>query len=132
MSLQGAAHLLAHHWLGARGVVFVEGRRTKKGPFILVGTSDGRRPLGLPRVFKGFRVLVFKQKAIMAERALDNPQDPETTVRQVLQAVVLVTAPVAAAVSYHRNHSLGWAILSSFVSIPYLTYVAISGPKEST
>jgi hypothetical protein len=47
-----------------------------------------------------------------------------------LGIATLITSPVAAAVSYKRNQSIGWAFLSGIVSIPYLIYVGISGPKS--
>lgn len=39
--------------------------------------------------------------------------------------VALVSAPVAMAVSYHRNKSLLWAFGSGLVSVPYLIYVGL-------
>jgi len=73
------------------------------------------------------------------KRARRNPKGVEgddglgnayNAARGVLGIATLITAPVAAAVSYKRNQSIGWAFLSGIVSIPYLIYVGISGPKS--
>jgi hypothetical protein len=142
VSATEAARLLSRRWLGQRGVVLVD----TEGHRLVVGTSDGRRPLGLPLQFRGYPIVVRRRgpvhaQGIVGERALDNTsvvrpeeeeEDPDVyrTVGNVMGIAGLVAAPVAMAVSYKRNHSLGWAFLSGIVAIPYLIYVGISGPRQ--
>jgi len=66
-----------------------------------------------------------------------NEEVEEPKVNPVLQGVwvaysitSLVTTPFAMAISYKRNKSLGWALLSGLVSVPYMVYTQIID-KES-
>lgn len=80
--------------------------------------------------------------AVSVRRARSNPRSSVTVsseadgssaydrARQVAGIVSLVAVPVTWAVSYNRNHSVGWALLHGFISVPYLIYVGISGPRE--
>lgn len=46
--------------------------------------------------------------------------------RTTLVVTQMITFPVAIAVSYSRNQSIGWAFVHSFIPIPYLIYAAIT------
>lgn len=67
--------------------------------------------------------------------ARKNPDDsgsckPCETARLVYGVTALVAAPFAIALSYQRNKSIGWAILTSFVPIPYLVYRGVERVSE--
>lgn len=75
-------------------------------------------------------------KPAVARRNESNPEttQPESTLlssaRTVYGITHLVSAPVAMALSYQRNRSLGWAFLTGFVPIPYLVYRYIDRGSE--
>lgn len=75
-------------------------------------------------------------KPAVARRNESNPETalPESTllstVRTVYGITHLVSAPVAMALSYQRNRSLGWAFLTGFVPIPYLVFRYIDRGSE--
>lgn len=43
----------------------------------------------------------------------------------LLSTVTMLSVPAAAALSYHRNRSIGWAALHGFLSLTYLAYRGI-------
>lgn len=53
-----------------------------------------------------------------------------STARGVFVVTSMVAAPVAAALSYQRNRSIGWAFLSMFVGVPYLIFRFVDRGSE--
>lgn len=70
------------------------------------------------------QVLIVAGLGDIGEQA-EAPAPAASSLRTVLSITTLVTSPVAMAVSYKRNKSLGWAFLSGLVSIPYLIYTQV-------
>jgi hypothetical protein len=58
----------------------------------------------------------------------------QRTTLSTLQLVLFMAAPVAMAISYQRNKSLGWAFLSGLpgVNLPYLTYIGVEALTKSS
>lgn len=47
-----------------------------------------------------------------------------------LGKLYMLATPVAWAVSYSRNQSVGWALLHGLISVPYLIYAGIQEAKK--
>lgn len=153
-----AIKAMTRRWLGQRGINAISAEEANGQMYLVIMTTDGRWPLGLPRVYMGFPVAVIRGGPFQAERsgpwstmsrsdeaAVLNPaketgealawyQDP-TYKKLLLGAAVLrlVASPVAMAVSYKRNQSVLWVLVQGLLfPVPFLIYNFISpSPRKA-
>lgn len=71
------ARRLSRRWLGQRGIRALYGSSRNGKDVIVVETSTGRRPQGLPFSYQGLQVVVIRGREFEESRGVPSPAEAE-------------------------------------------------------